>query len=213
MFSCRPKYVCLLIIIVLVIYGCGGSKISGLNVKDYKKKGIRLVALMPVENKTKDANAAEVLRKEVLEALYFKGYPKIPLDVIDEKTAVIYKENPGPKRGHIPPGVLGELLGVDAVMYCTLENWKTSYLYISAKTVVSATFELRSAKTEETLWSAGDSIVERHYDFTEKRLEMKSRQVYEPILQEIIKKAMSTLPDGPDSIEKLPSTKSWWRFW
>ena len=213
MFLRGLKNVFVLTVIALFLSGCGGSKIPGLNVKDYKKKGVRLVALMPVDNKTKDANAATVLRREVLEALYFKGYPKIPLDVIDEKTAEIYKENPAPGRGHIPPGVLGELLGVDAVMYCTLEKWKTSYLYVYAKTAVSATFELRSAKTGETLWSAKDNIAERHYDFTERRLEMKSRQVYEPIMQEIINKAMSTLPAGPDSIEKLPSKKRWWRFW
>ena len=213
MFLCRLKHVCVLIIIAFLLFGCGGSKIPGLNVKDYEKKGVRLVALMPVDNKTKDANAATVLRREVLNALYFKGYPKIPLDVIDEKTAEIYKEKAGPKRGHIPPGVLGELLGVDAVMYCTLERWDTSYLYVSAKTAVSATFELRSTKTGETLWSAEDKITERHYDFTGKRLEMKSRQVYEPIMQEIITKAMSTLPDGPDAIVKTPSKKSWWKFW
>jgi hypothetical protein len=209
------KYKCLyvLTIIALILYGCGGPRIPDFNGKDYKEKGIRLIALMPVDNKTKDAHAAQVLRRELLETLYFKGYPKIPLDIIDEKAAKIYNDIPGPQRGKIPPRVLGELLGVDAVMYCSLENWDTSYFFISAKTVISVTFELRSAKTGETLWRAADNIVERHFDFTKKRLEIKSSQAYEPILQEIIKKAMSTLPDGPDSIEKLPSKKSWWRFW
>lgn len=215
MFLCRIKYICAITAAVFLLSGCGGggSRIPGLNIKDYKKKGIRLVALMPVHNETKDASAATVLRRELLEGLYFKGYPKIPLDVIDEKIAGIYKENPGSERGNIPPGVLGELLGVDAVMYCILERWETSYLYVSAKTSVSVNFELRSAKTGETLWSAQESITERHYDFTEKRLEIKSLQVYETIMQEIITKAMSTLPDGPDAIGKAPLKKRWWKFW
>jgi len=213
MSPCRLRFFCVLIIIAFVLSGCGGSRISDVSLKDYEKKGVRLVALMPVDNKTKDAYAAEVMRSELLEALYFKGYPKIPLDVIDGKTAELYKNNPAPERGRIPPGVLGGLLGVDSVMYCTLERWETSYLFFYARTSVSATLELRSVETGETLWSARESIAEGHYDFTKKRLEIKSRQVYEPIMQEIIVKAMATLPDGPDAIVKKPSDKRWWKFW
>ena len=209
----RLRYIGVLTAVLFLLSGCGGSHIPGVNTKDYQKKGIRLVALMPVHNETKDAAAATFLRREVLEKLYFKGYPKIPSAVIDGKLATIYKENPGPERGQIPPGVLGELLGVDAVMYCTLERWETSYLFVSAKTSVTAAFELRSTTTGETLWSARESIAERHYDFTEKRLELKSLQVYEEIMQEIIAKAMVTLPDGPDAIRKVPREKSWWKFW
>jgi hypothetical protein len=208
------KHISVLTILIVFLSGCGGSRMPALDVKHYEEKGIRLIALMPVDNKTKDEEAAAVLRHEVLEGLYFKGYPKIPLDVVDEKITSLYAApSAEPEKGDIPPVVLGELLGVDAVMYCTLEEWKTSSFLVYARTAVSATFTLRSAKTGETLWSARDGSSKQHYDFTQKRLEIKSHQVYEAIIQEIVTKVLSTLPDGPDAIGKAPPREPWWKLW
>jgi hypothetical protein len=60
-------------------------------------------------------------------------------------------------------------------------------------------FELRSAKTGETLWSYRNRTVKRNYGISREQLEMDSCQVYEPAMQEVVDKAMQTLPDGPDS--------------
>ena len=89
MLKSRLRNILLLIIIISFTFGCG-SKISRTIIPDYDKKGIRLVALMPINNKTGDTEAAIVLRKAILEKIYFKGYPKIPLNVVDEKIKKIY---------------------------------------------------------------------------------------------------------------------------
>ncbi|MCX5842804.1 MAG: hypothetical protein NT022_03475, partial [Deltaproteobacteria bacterium] len=65
---------------------------------------------------------------------------------------------------------------------------------------VSVVFELRSAKTGVTLWSSRYSIVKRNYGFSREQLEMESCLTYEPTIQEVVDKAMKTLPDGPDSV-------------
>jgi hypothetical protein len=196
----------LLIVIAFSIVGCGAGKTSPV-VPDYDKRGIRLIALMPVDNKTKDKQAARILRRDMLEELYFKGYPKIPFDVIDGKINEIYENNHVPRGKKIPPETIGGGLGVDAVMYCTLAEWETSFLYVYAPTTVSASFELKSAKTGDILWSLNHRVVKRNYDITEKRLEMKSRQSYESAVREVVDKAISTFPVGPDSLEEPGSRK------
>ncbi|MEA3470795.1 MAG: hypothetical protein U9R24_03665, partial [Thermodesulfobacteriota bacterium] len=61
-----------LVVLAFFILGCGGTLSSSI-APDFDKRGIRLIALMPVDNKTKDEQAAGILRKELLEELYFKG--------------------------------------------------------------------------------------------------------------------------------------------
>jgi hypothetical protein len=166
-------------------------------VPDYAKKAIRLVVLMPVENRTGDQTAARMLREKMVEELYFKGYPKIPLDLIDAKLLKI-SQGGSPTGGNIPPQTIGALLEVDAVMYCTLNESNASVHFLYAPTSISASCELRSAKTGETLWNAQSDIVERNYGYSRYDVERKASQVYESSIQGIINKMMGTLPDGAD---------------
>ena len=183
--------------LVFLLGGCG-PKVPHTTITDYGKAKIRLVALLPVDNRTNDQTAARMVREKMLEELYFKGYPKIPLKVMDEKLLKIYDGNLSKAGGNIPPKVIGELLGVDAVMYCTLNESKTSVVFFYASTSVSVLCELRSAKTGGTLWQARHSVVERNLGFSRRGLEIKASQVYEAVIQEVVNEVIKTLPDGPD---------------
>lgn len=99
----------------LFLSGCA-SKIPHTVVSDYTKRGLRLVAVMPIANKTSDEKSASMLRGKVLDAMYQKGYPKIPFGVIDERIARLDKASAGDAR------ILGGVLGVDALMFITLEQ-------------------------------------------------------------------------------------------
>ena len=198
MFFDKTKYIFCILVIFCFISGCGAKNRSTV-ITAHSETVPRLVAVLPVDNKTSDVQAARILRVEVLEKLYFKGYPKIPLDIIDEKLSKVYKDT-GDMGGKVSPKVIGELLGVDAVMYCTLTEWKTSFMFFYAPTTVSASFELRSAKTGETLWKEHYKVVKRNCGFSKKELKMKSCQVYEMAVQEVVERAIATLPDGPDSV-------------
>jgi len=193
----KLRNILLLLVGVCFFVSCAAHN-SRTIIPDFSKKGIRLGGLLPVKNKTKDTKAAQILRKTLLEELYFKGYPKIPLGVVDEKLVQVYGDITIPAHRAIPPKVVGEILSVDAVMYCTLDEWKTSFMFVCAPTTVSVSFELRSAKTGETLWKTQCKVVKRNYGFTEKELEMKSRETCELAILEVVDKAISTLPNGPD---------------
>ena len=184
----------LLLMGVIFLAGCAG-KIPHVLVPDYSKKGTRLVAVLPVRNLESDAGTAAMLRVKLIEELYFKGYPKIPPQWIDERLATV------PTLGGTPsPQLLGEVLNVDAVLYTTLKEGLKPVTLIYSPVAVDAEFELKSARTGESLWRVCYRAVHRNYGFSRRSLELKSSQAYEPVIQEILTRALETLPDGPDAI-------------
>ena len=198
MFRVREFFFIFLILCIFV--SCGKKTPESVRPEEALKPTVRLIAVLPVDNRSSDLQAARILREKVIEEIYFKGYPKIPLSIVDEKILKNFKSG-----AHIPPGIVGGMLGVDAAMYCTLLEWKTSFSYVSAITSVSAQFELRNTRTGETIWKASHKVNKRNYDVTRKSLEMKSFLNYEPAIHEVVDKAMQTFPDGPDFIGRPPS--------
>jgi hypothetical protein len=181
---------------LIFLVGCAG-KIPHMLVADYGKKGTRLVAVLPVRNLESDAGTASVLRAKLIEDLYFKGYPKVPPQLIDERLATVPA---GRGEGDLSPQLLGEMLKVDAVLYTTLRKGLMPVTLIYSPVVVDAEFELKNARTGESLWRVRYRAVHRNYGFSRKSLELKSCQVYEPVIQELLTRALETLPDGPDAI-------------
>jgi hypothetical protein len=195
----RFQGIVVLFILLTVMAGCG-FRTKPASIPGYADKDIRLIAVMPVKSKTADPILAQLMREKVLETLYFKGYPKIPFQIIDEKLTKVYdKSTIG--GADIPPQAVRSLLTVDAVLYVTLIECRTTTTYLYAATIASANFELRSGKTGETLWKAQPQNVERSFDVTKQRLERSVYQVLEPAIQDLVEKALQGLPDGPDAVK------------
>jgi hypothetical protein len=186
-------------IMATIMTGCG-FRTTPVSVPGYADKGIRLIAVLPVKANTADTELAKLTREKILEALYFKGYPRISVRVIDDALAKIYDKTPD-RGANIPPQAVRSLLAVDAVLYVTLNECRTATTYLYAATIISAGFDLRDGKTGETLWKAQPQNVERNFDITRQRLERTIYQMLEPAIQEVVDKALLGLPDGPDAIK------------
>jgi hypothetical protein len=184
----------LLLLVLIFIAGCA-AKIPHAVLPDFGKKGTRLIAVMPVKNISSDPKSAEMLRAKLVEELYYKGYPRIPLRVIDEKLAGVSAGS----EVEVSPQVVGEILKVDAALYPTLNESRMGSGIIYASTVVEAGFELRSTKTGEILLRVRHREVYRNYGFSRKDLELKSSQVYEQAIQDVVNRVLETLLDGPDA--------------
>ncbi|MCG6535147.1 MAG: DUF799 family lipoprotein, partial [Syntrophales bacterium LBB04] len=113
----------------------------------------------------------------------------------------IYRNNLMSTDGVIPPGIPGKLLGVDAALYLTLNECRTSFSPLYARTALSVKFELRSAKTGETLWQTKYGTTTRNFALSRKGQEMESSQIFEPVIEEVMARIMETLPDGPDALK------------
>jgi len=185
-------------LLLFCLSGCGMGK-STVITHDIKTKDVHLIAVLPVQNETSDQQAAAMLRDKVLNALYFKGYPKIPTQLVDEKLgACQQKENPEDKGEY--SRALGEQIQVDAVLYCDLKESRTArYLFYSPMSV-AAVFELRSVKTGKLLWRNSYSSTRRNYGISKNSLRLKISQDYEPAIQELVDKAMESLPENPDAL-------------
>ncbi len=196
----RPQFITLMLVLAFVatLSGCA-KKIPHALVPEFEKRNIRLVAVLPVLDKAGNPEVSALLRQRIVEALYFKGYAKVPTKAIDEKLAAFYKNAKEPSSDALPPRDVGGLLGVDAVLYSTLMDCRTSFLYLYAPTSVAVSFELYNVRTGELLWSTGHKEAERSFDITRDRLKMKSCQVFEAAVQQIVNKAAETLPDAPDT--------------
>ena len=184
--------------LVLLLAGCGFLKPTYMIAPDYAKKAVRLVVLMPVDDQANDKAAARMFREKMLEELYYKGYPKIPLDLIDAQLLKLDQGHSKPGVESVPPQAIGDLLRVDAVMYCTLSKSSTSLHFLYAPTAVSVLCELKSAKTGEMLWRASYGVVERNFGYSRYDAKRKAVQVYEAAIQKVVNRFMETLPDGPD---------------
>lgn len=159
--------------------------------------GVKMIAVLPVNIKTGDPDAARMLREKLFDELYFKGYPKIPFELVDAALADLRKRDGGASGSTVAPQVIGSMLGVDAVMYTTLLEANTTYRFVYAPVSVAAVFELKSVKTGETLWRFESKAADRGYGVTKNGLELGTTKIFEDVVHEAVKKAMENLPDGP----------------
>lgn len=203
-----------LVAAILLSTGCGREVRCTLS-PDFGEKGIARIAIMPVVNRSDDQDAARLLRAEIFEKLYFKGYPKIPLEVIDGRLGDAEDAGGKSESEPISPAIVAGLLDVDAVMYCTVEEWSTSpsLVHVYAPTAVAVTFELKSAESGEMLWCTRHRVVERNYDITESGLTMQSYESYGEAVREIVAAALSTLPDGPEYLGAQKTDAGFLKWW
>jgi len=201
--------------LAVALWGCG-SDASYTKVPDFEEKAVRLIAVMPLSAPGMDETAAGDIRKLLYEELFFKGYPKVPLDLVDEKLQEAYPAGASGERGTIPPEAVGRLLGVDAVLYGTIEEWKSRSILFYAPTEIRMTLALRSAATGETLWRSEGGAVRRTWGFPKKSLEVKTVIASDEVLHEGVAKTLSGFPDGPHAVGMAVPKKGffekWWPF-
>lgn len=216
----RYRILAVLFVVLFLASGCASRNFPDPDTvtepasEEIEEQGPRLIAVMPVDNRSDDELAPDILRHELLQQVYFKGYPVIPLSFIDDKIAAM-TESGKPEDGlALSPQALGKALGVDALLYPVITTWKTSQTLLVASTDLALSFVLRDAVTGETIWSEEKREKERHFGITGGRTEEKAYISCDIMLREIIDEVMSTFPDGPESVRPAkPEKDPWYRRW
>ncbi|MDD5712160.1 MAG: hypothetical protein PHY31_05290 [Smithellaceae bacterium] len=155
---------------MVALVGCVSAN-SNLVAPDYGKAAPRTVVVQPIQNDTADKEAAEILRQDLADGLYFKGYQLVPTS-----------------------STAGAMPG-DATFHATLSRCETRYYHLFAPTVVSVNIELKS-KAGETIWRSGALVWDISFDFTNYRLARKVWQLYDGAIQKAVDKALKGLPDA-----------------
>jgi cardiolipin synthase (CMP-forming) len=182
------------LLLLVVLAGCA-AKIPHQIMSDFNQRGIRSIAIMPIDNSSADPKSAEMLRAKLAEEIYFKAYRPVPLRIVDEKLRGLSFAG---SREKVSSQQIGEMLKVDAILYSTLIECRMGSSSLYASTVAEAEFELFSAKTGESLWRVRHRETYRNYGFTRTQVELKSSLIYEQAIHEMITRALETLPDGPE---------------
>ena len=190
-------YLYLLIAMSLIMSGCSTQSPYGLK-PNYDQNSAKIIAVLPIKNKTVDSKTPRLLRSKLFEELYFKGYSKLPLEIIDKKLEPLYAKGAKGSTATIAPQTLKDLVGADAGLYCTLTEGPIPAKLFYAPVTIAIRCELRSAQTGNVLWNAQGKSTNRNFDFTHKGLERKTLESLETVIDEVVNKVMKTLPDGPN---------------
>jgi hypothetical protein len=193
----RLRFILLGIVVFSIICGCLGKSQQILS--DNKEKiQPNIIAVLPVANKNPDGKSSQLFRARLMEELYFKGYSRLSLEMIDKKLESLYLNSDNKSVSDVNPQALKDLLGADSGMYCTLTEDNKSKKLFYAPIKISVRCELHSAQTGEIIWNAQSESTERNFDFTNKGLEKKSYESLETVIDEVVNKILKTLPDGPN---------------
>ena len=200
---------CILILGVALLHGCSTlQSIPVIRDLPYVSKaeeaqpavpslGVKTIAVLPVDIKAGSPDAARMIREKLLQELYFKGYPKVPFEMVDAALAEARRREGAGPGTVVRPQVIGGMLGTEAVLYTTLLEADTTYRYVYAPVTVRASFEIRSVQTGDTIWKHESRATDRDYGVTKSSLDLGSAKIFEDVVFEVVKQAVEKLPDGP----------------
>ncbi len=122
--------------------------------KDYTKfraENPKSILILPVVNNTVDVDAPRYFLATVSVPVSERGYYVFPVNLV---RGVMNEEGLSDANlvHNADPVVLGDLFGADAILYISIEHWETQYIIISATTIVSFTYVLKSGRTGEEIW-------------------------------------------------------------
>ncbi len=115
------------------------------------------ILVVPVLNNSPEVGAADYFLATVTVPLAERGYYVFPVNLTKELLADAGLADPGLVHT-ADPVKLGKLFGADAVLYVTITDWEAKYVVLTTTVVVGFVYELRSAKSGETLWKSAETI-------------------------------------------------------
>jgi hypothetical protein len=166
------------------------------------------ILVLPVINQTTAADAPIAFSSTILHPLVERGYYIYPLPATLEilQANGIYE---GGQLEHVVPAKFQEILGVDALLYVTLQAWDTNYIVISSTVEVAMTFRLVDARSGEEIWEnsvrrevssgsggTGSLVADLLYAVVDAAATAASTD-YVPLARDANAGALASLPPGP----------------
>lgn len=119
----------------------------------YKKINLdeKTIAVLPFDNESVDFDATPIFRHAIYNYLLSRRFKIIPLDQVD-KILAGQGVDEGGKVWKFTPEELGELLGVDYLLYGVVTDFNTKYMVVYSSINVDGRFELYETKSGEKVW-------------------------------------------------------------
>lgn len=126
---------------------------------EYRAHLPRSILVLPPRNESVEVDATYSYLSTITLPLAEAGYYVFPVAVIDQ----FLKDNglPTPDEMHTASlAKIGEIIGADAVLYVTIEEWGQKYQVLSSTTVVSARARVVDVASGTTVWEGQAKAVE-----------------------------------------------------
>jgi hypothetical protein len=116
------------------------------------------ILILPPMNESTAAEAKDYYATTIQEPLSFWGYYVFPYEITTEilKMEGIYDAE---LMKNLPLQKFREYFGADAVLFTTIKVWNLSYMVLAANLTVSIDCELKSTKSNATLWQYNGTVV------------------------------------------------------
>lgn len=114
------------------------------------------VVVAPMENRSNDINASEIIRSAFVGAIAGKGWNVVPTEESDrmlrESLGITY----GGQLASTTPGEVCRILGVEGVFYGEIREWNKTTTGVYNNVTVAASFELY-ARDGTRVWEGSDT--------------------------------------------------------
>ena len=142
------------LIVLLIIFSLSGCSSMGVRIAPNPANPTRTVAVLPMYNMTNNLDGAEYVRERFSEELARRQYAVMETaetnSILQEQTGISL----GSQLEMTTPQVIGEILGVDALVYGYLLDFDDIILGIYNARMVRAAFQGGRCKDRhEFLWS------------------------------------------------------------
>jgi hypothetical protein len=116
------------------------------------------ILILPPMNESTAADAKDYYATTIQEPLSFNGYYVFPYEITTEilKMEGIYDAE---LMKNLPLQKFREYFGTDSVLFITIKKWDLSYMVIASTLTVSVDCELKSTKSNATLWQYNGTVV------------------------------------------------------
>jgi hypothetical protein len=145
------------VLAAIALTGCAAKPYDYTNYRQHRPRSILVLAPL---NESTAVEATYSYLSTVTRPLAERGYYVFPVAVVDQ----FLRENGLPTAGEmqqVPLNKVVEILGADAVLYITVEQYGSKYQLINTATTVAARARLVDARTGLLLWE-GRRIVQHN---------------------------------------------------
>ena len=142
-------------LLLLSLTGCGGRKAAMRKEPPRPDPTGPRVAVAPMENRSNDINASEIIRSAFVGAIAGKGWNVVPTKESDRMLREFLGITYGGQLASTTPGEVCRSLGVEGVFYGEIREWNKTTTGIYNNVTVAASFELY-ARDGTRVWEDSD---------------------------------------------------------
>ena len=140
--------------VLLACLGC----VTPYDYTAYRAQMPRSILVLPPLNESLDANASYSYVTTISKPLAERGYYVFPVAVVDQFMKDNGLPTPGEMHG-VSLAKIDEIIGPDAVLYITVEEFSQKYLILSSNTTVRARAFLVDVESGNQLWDGSVNVV------------------------------------------------------